>query len=274
MADPAVLAQVFASSVSPDTAQRKQAEEYLKQAARTTGFGLSLLQLAATANVEEHIRQAAAVAFKNHVKYYWTLNLPDGDVGAAMTVTIADSEKEQIKSVFVTLMLQMPPKVQSQLSEALTIISGSDFPEKWPALMPELLSKMASGDTVVVNGVLATADSIFRRFRGQFKTVEVVRDLKYCLEHFVLPMLEVLKKTGAAVAVATSPEQLKQLLTSVLHICNIFYSLNNIDLPGAQPSRPPARHQEGTWLTRTPLRRGVRGHPRAVARGVPQVPRL
>lgn len=237
MADPAVLAQVFASSVSPDKEQRKQAEEYLKNAQRTAGFGLSVLQLAAAPGVEEHIRQAAAVAFKNHVKYYWTLNLPEGDGGAAMPVTIADAEKEQIKSVFVSLMLQMPQKVQAQLSEALTIISGSDFPDKWPSLMPELLSKMGSGDSAVVNGVLATADSIFRRFRGQYKQMEVVRDLKYCLEHFVLPMLEVFKKTGAAVATATSPEQLKQLLTSVLHICNIIYSLNNIDFPGA-PGQP------------------------------------
>lgn len=245
MADPAVLAQVFASSVSPDKEQRKQAEEFLRNAQRAAGFGLSVLQLAAAPGVEEHIRQAAAVSFKNHVKYHWTLNLPDGDGGAAVPVTIADSEKEQIKSVFVSLMLQMPPKIQAQLSEALTIISGSDFPEKWPSLMPELLSKMGSGDTAVVNGVLSTADSIFRRFRGQFKTVEVVRDLKFVLDNFVKPMLEVFTRTGAAVAAATSPDQLKQLLTSVLHILNIVYSLNNIDFPGAQPSpskspTPPA----------------------------------
>ena len=226
------LAAVFASSFSAAAEPRKQAEEYLKKSATQPGFGLSVLQLASTMGVEEHIRQAAAVAFKNHVKYHWAPALSADSMNAAQAVTIPDGEKEKIKGLFVGLMLSMPPKIQAQLSEALTIISGSDFPDKWTNLLPELLSKMHGTDYAVTNGVLATAESIFRRYREQYKTVELVRELKYVLDLFVKPMLELLKATSAHLASTTDTERLKLLLTAVLHICNIFYSLNNIDLPG------------------------------------------
>jgi hypothetical protein len=39
--------------------------------------------------------------------------------------------QEQIKSLITSLMLNAPPPVRAQLSEALTIISGHDFPSRW-----------------------------------------------------------------------------------------------------------------------------------------------
>ena len=44
----------------------------------------------------------------------------------------------------------MPDAAQRQLSDALTYISQSDFPDKWPTLMPELVSKLASPDVKVL----------------------------------------------------------------------------------------------------------------------------
>jgi hypothetical protein len=39
--------------------------------------------------------------------------------------------QEQIKGLITSLMLSAPPPVRAQLSEALTIISGHDFPSRW-----------------------------------------------------------------------------------------------------------------------------------------------
>ncbi len=51
-----------------------------------------------------------------------------------------------------------------QLSDAISIIGREDFPEKWPDLLKEMVSKFSSGDFNVINGVLRTAHSIFKRY--------------------------------------------------------------------------------------------------------------
>jgi hypothetical protein len=42
-------------------------------------------------------------------------------------------------------MLNTPPLVRAQLSEALTLISNHDFPAAWPQLLPELVERLAGG---------------------------------------------------------------------------------------------------------------------------------
>lgn len=49
----------------------------------------------------------------------------------------------QIKQLLTGLMLSTPPLVRAQLSEALTLISGHDFPAAWPQLLPELKERLA-----------------------------------------------------------------------------------------------------------------------------------
>ena len=47
---------------------------------------------------------------------------------------IIDSVQSLIKELITALMLSTPPRVRAQLSEALTIISGHDFPAKWQVI--------------------------------------------------------------------------------------------------------------------------------------------
>lgn len=51
-----------------------------------------------------------------------------------------------------------------QLSDAISIIGREDFPKKWPDLLPEMVSKFETGDFNVINGVLHTAHSLFKRY--------------------------------------------------------------------------------------------------------------
>jgi hypothetical protein len=51
----------------------------------------------------------------------------------------------QIKQLLTGLMLNTPPLVRAQLSEALTLISNHDFPTAWPQLLPELVERLAGG---------------------------------------------------------------------------------------------------------------------------------
>jgi exportin-2 (importin alpha re-exporter) len=76
---------------------------------------------------------------------------------------LPDAEKAQIKVTLPGLMLATPPLVQAQLSEALSIICSQDFPVNWPNLLPELVRRLDGADLATTSGVLATANSIFKR---------------------------------------------------------------------------------------------------------------
>ncbi|CAM6129189.1 unnamed protein product [Calypogeia fissa] len=231
------LSQCFVQTLAPDPVPRRQAEGFLKQQADQPGFGIALLRLLSEGSVDDLVRQSAAVNFKNHVKARWDV----GDPEAPTAVGIQDPEKEQIKSTIVRLMLSTPPKIQSQLSEALSIISNYDFPGKWQTLLPELVSSLRSSvdisstsgvDINIVNGVLSTANSIFKKFRYQYKSNELYIDLKYCLDGFAAPLLDVFQKIGQLLKVAeTNPATLKPLFEGQRLCCRIFYSLNFQELP-------------------------------------------
>ncbi|CAM6025473.1 unnamed protein product [Sphagnum balticum] len=225
------LSSCFLQTLAPTSEPRKQAETFLKQVADQPGYGITILRLLSDPLVDLEVRQSAAVNFKNHVKYRWATPL-DPDFPPALN-PIQDPEKEQIKGLIVTLMLSTPPKIQSQLSEALSIMSQHDFPSKWQTLLPELVVSLRSAtDYNIINGILQTSNSIFKRFRYQYKSNELFTDLKYCLDGFAAPLLEIFLKTGQVIGSSSeNPAILKPALECQRLSCRIFYSLNFQELP-------------------------------------------
>lgn len=51
-----------------------------------------------------------------------------------------------------------------QLSDAISIIGREDFPQKWPDLLTEMVNRFQSGDFHIINGILRTAHSLFKRY--------------------------------------------------------------------------------------------------------------
>ena len=133
-------------------------------------------------------------------------------------------------------MCNVPPAVQRQLSEALSIISKSDFPAKWTELLPELVSKFSMQDFTVTNGVLTTTNSVMKRFRWQVKSDELFTELKYCLEQLQDPLTKLFTATAQQVlalssnpAAGGSPEAYRQLMpmmAALRTMSRIFYSLH------------------------------------------------
>lgn len=58
---------------------------------------------------------------------------------------ISESDRTAVKSFIVTLMLTSPEAIQKQLSDAISIIGKSDFPNKWPELISQMVEKFSSG---------------------------------------------------------------------------------------------------------------------------------
>lgn len=152
---------------------------------------------------------------------------------------IPEGDRAQIKANLVHLMASVPPLVQRQLSEALSYISKSDFPDRWPSLLPELVAKLASGDMAVVNGVLETACSIFERFRDAPDTDDNRRVLLVALAGFAAPLTELVRGADRQLAdalagghaLATHRATLLPLLGCLRLACVVFHELNWIDLP-------------------------------------------
>lgn len=129
-------------------------------------------------------------------------------------------------------MLKSTPAIQKQLSDAVSIIGKYDFPEKWPQLIDEMVDKFKSGDFHIINGVLQTAHSIFKRYRYEFKSQKLWEEIKLVLDKFAKPLTELLVATmNLAKEHENNESALRVLYGSIVLITKVFYSLNAQDLP-------------------------------------------
>ncbi|CAB4023247.1 exportin-2-like, partial [Paramuricea clavata] len=219
------LADQLQETLSSEDQARKDAEKFLEAIEGNSNYSLLLLHIVDNDSFESMVRLAAAITFKNFVKRQWRVS--DGNPNK-----ITQDDRQKIKVLIIDLMLKSPPQLQSQLSDAVSIIGREDFPRKWPNLLPEMVKKFNSGDFHIINGVLKTAHSLFKRYRHEFKSQELWEEIKIVLDGFCEPITELLKTTmDLANKHSNNPESLKILFSSLTLICKIFYSLNSQDLP-------------------------------------------
>jgi exportin-2 (importin alpha re-exporter) len=70
----------------------------------------------------------------------------------------------------------------------LLVPPASEPTDQWRNLLPEMISKFETGDFHIINGVLLSANAIFKRFTGTFKSDPVMLQLKFCLDTFADPL--------------------------------------------------------------------------------------
>ena len=87
-------------------------------------------------------------------------------------------------------MLHSQESIQKQLSDAISIIGKSDFPDQWPDLIDQMVEKFNTGDFHVINGVLHTAHSLFKKYRFEFKTQVLWLEIKFVLDKFAKPLTD------------------------------------------------------------------------------------
>ncbi|KAJ0394174.1 hypothetical protein P43SY_008448 [Pythium insidiosum] len=219
-----MLRSSLQQTLSPQADVRKGAERFLESVASQKGFVLVVLQVLEGANESMDVRLAAALLFKNFIKKSW-----DPEKQGC----VAPDEKEVVKQHIVELMCRMPETIQKQLIEALATIGEYDFPHAWQTLLAELVAKLkVETDWQVRNGVLMTANTIFKRFRNVFRSDSLYSELKHCLEVFQEPLLQFFLQTGNELRVVNAPKpQQLQMMAALRIMTRIFYSLNWQDLP-------------------------------------------
>lgn len=129
-------------------------------------------------------------------------------------------------------MLRSPDSIQKQLSDAISIIGKFDFPNKWPELIDQMVEKFGTGDFHIINGVLVTAHSLFKKYRHMFKSNELWTEIKLVLDRMAQPLTGLMLATMNLAQVHAENEQaLKIIYSSLVLVCKVFNSLNFQDLP-------------------------------------------
>lgn len=174
------------------------------------------------------IRIAGAISFKNYIKRNWGTPTEND----AQADRIHETDREAIKRLIVPLMLKSPTSIQKQLSDSVSIIGKYDFPKKWPQLMDEMIEKFQTGDFHMINGVLKTAHSLFKRYRYEFKSQTLWEEIKFVLDKISKPLTDLLLATlNLASQHAGNEQALKVIYGSLELMCKVFNSLNSQDLP-------------------------------------------
>ncbi|CAD5113532.1 DgyrCDS2694 [Dimorphilus gyrociliatus] len=218
------LVECLTKTLSPERSIRQPAESFLESIEGNENFSVILLNVIDCDSIEFHVRVSAAVTFKNFVKRNWRIV---EDVNK-----ICDKDRNFVKTSIVNLMLKNPEQIQKQLSDAISVIGKEDFPMKWTDLLKEFSTKFLSQDIHIINGVLRTAHSLFKRYRHEFKSQELWTEIKYVLDNFAEPFTKLfIDMMNIANENASNPENLKIIFSSLVLICKVFYSLNYQDLP-------------------------------------------
>ncbi|KAJ8099083.1 Cse1-domain-containing protein [Lipomyces tetrasporus] len=216
------VATLLQSSLDPAIA--KQSELSLRAAETQPGFSILLLQIVASNDFLQTTRLAGALFFKNFIRRKWrdeegNYLIPVGDVNA-------------VKSEIVGLMITLPPSLQVQLGEAISIMADSDFPDRWPNLVDDLVSRLSPNDVAVNNGVLLVAHSIFKRWRPLFRSDALFMEIKLVLDKFCVPFMTLFQRTDELIAENQNNKAvLEQLFQTLLLIIKIYFDLNCQDIP-------------------------------------------
>ncbi|KAF7194299.1 Importin alpha re-exporter [Pseudocercospora fuligena] len=211
-------------SASLDPRQNRQAERSLKAEETKPGFSLALLQIVAADTFPQQTRLASALFFKNFVRRNWVDE--DG------RHKLPDNEVTTIKSELIGLMVRVPPSIQAQLGDAISVIADSDFWERWDTLVDDLVSRLTPDNATVNIGVLQVAHSIFKRWEPLYRSDELYTEINHVLTKFAAPFLQLWQHTDSQITQNQSnPEVLKAHYATLDLIMKLVYDLSTHDMP-------------------------------------------
>ncbi|KAK5120062.1 hypothetical protein LTR85_006543 [Meristemomyces frigidus] len=225
------LAGLLQASLDP--AQNRQAEQSLKQEEAKPGFSLALLQIVATDSFPQNTRLASALFFKNFIKRNWTDE--DGNH------QLPQNEVATIKSELIGLMIKVPPTIQAQLGDAISVIADSDFWQRWDTLVDDLVSRLTPDNAAVNNGVLQVAHSIFKRWEPLYRSDDLYTEINHVLEKFATPFLQLWQNTDQLITQSqNSPDTLKAHFATLDLVLKLMYDLSTHDMPPQFEENLPA----------------------------------
>lgn len=213
------LHNCFAATLSPNQAERQQAELLLKQAAQTPGFLGGCLDLITNSSTQPSIAQAAALYFKNRIVRGWARQ--PGANGVRLEADIDQDERPVIRDRLLELLVRAPPLLRQALFGVLSTVVLCDYPAHWPGLVTTALELMGSSDAdLVYVGVLAFTE-VARRYRW------MENDKRPELDQLLVQVYPILLQLGTHLL----QEQLDQAGEMVKLVLKAYKFATYFDLP-------------------------------------------
>lgn len=129
-------------------------------------------------------------------------------------------------------MVSVPSGIQAQLGEAISVIADSDFWERWPSLVDDLVARLTSGNMVVNTGILLVAHSIFGRWRPLFRSDALYTEINHVLAGFANPYLSEWQNLDKYIeANKDNKATLNEAFGELDVVTQLFYDLSCQDLP-------------------------------------------
>lgn len=176
--------------------------------------------------------------------------VPNGATPENKPLIISDEDKENVRNGLVEALLNEHEKsVRDLLAETLHTIAIHDYPEKWPALLPNLMSVISQGNdpsqALRVHNALLAARKICKRYEYKAKDQRgPLNDIVNQLFPLILPLAQRLSDPNTHALEAAL--MLKQIL-------KIFWSSTQFFLPTSGPVISPESIQPWFVVIRSVL---------------------
>jgi hypothetical protein len=212
------LEEILVNTYNPSHDLRLAAERALAQFLVQPGSCLQFLHLIGNHHMHRDLRLAAVIVLKNRVDDFWT---------NSQGLSIVVDEKFLFRQQIVETLLGEPENsTRELLSDIISSIALTDYPQDWPMLVPHLLNSIQTNHLnvqMVYNSLLALRKIVKRyeyKYGEQRKPLAaIIEDLFPVLQNTVLPAVVQSSQIEAAM---------------VLKLClKIFHSCTMASLPAS-----------------------------------------
>jgi hypothetical protein len=133
---------------------------------RLAGYGVVLATLLAEESLDLQPRQFCGVMLRQFVEVHW-----DPTADGFEEPEIPEGDRAVLKKNLPSLLANKQSKIRTAAAQIMKAIAKADFPDRWPELLPGLISALRSDNPFLVQGALRTVELIAE------STVEVVSEL-------------------------------------------------------------------------------------------------
>ncbi|XP_049849075.1 exportin-2-like [Schistocerca gregaria] len=210
-----------------DAPSRKEASQWLANAADQPGIAALYVRLLATEKLPEHTLRAAVVQFYSLIKNSWN---PEEE---APHPELVEKDKEAVRASILEMFLSCGDDRMSRcLCDAIGVIARDDYVYKWPELLPKLRGVLCAEDKVVRRKALRVLHQVCKLYRGQSIGNEVVMRMLKVLENVADRVREMFAACASRLErVGDDEAALEEELGELKLLLEVFYSLNGVDLP-------------------------------------------
>ncbi|QPG76986.1 hypothetical protein FOA43_004380 [Brettanomyces nanus] len=149
------LHQCFLGTLQADSGIRTNAEEGLKEAAKTQGFLAACLDILDSSDVELPVKKACLIYFKNVIIRNWESGK-----------NIDNDEKPIVRDRLVTTIVHSERSMKSIFVPVLNEVLVADYPQQWPSFLPTAVSLMSNSNDLdsLYTGILCFSE-LCRKYR-------------------------------------------------------------------------------------------------------------